>query len=47
VALQERAAVEALEALLDKERSDGRAAAARHKLALERLRAQLREAQVG
>jgi hypothetical protein len=43
---KERRAVEALEMLLEKERADGRAAAARHKLTLERLRAQVKELQV-
>ena len=43
---KERRAVEALEMLLEKERADGRAAAARHKLTLERLRTQVKELQV-
>lgn len=39
--------MDALEAVLEKERSDGRAKDARHKLTVDRLRKQLVEMQVG
>lgn len=44
---KEKSALEALEAALEREKADGRAAAARHKLTVERLRCQIKELQVG
>jgi hypothetical protein len=43
---KERSAVEAVEAVLEAERKEGRAREARHKLTVERLRRQLLEQQV-
>ena len=42
---KERPEIEALEALLDTEKKDGRAREARHKLTVERLRRQMVELQ--
>ncbi len=44
---KERDAIEALEAVLLAERKEARAAQARHKLTVERLRCQVKELQVG
>lgn len=43
---KERTAVEAIEAVLEKERADCRAMQARHKLTVERLRCQVKSLQV-
>eukprot|EP00775_Hariotina_reticulata_P008702 gene8702-8883_t len=42
---KEKSSLEALEGQLEKERADGRAAAARHRLTVERLRSQIKELQ--
>jgi hypothetical protein len=43
---KDKSALEALEAALEREKADGRAAAARHKLTVERLRCQAKQLQV-
>lgn len=43
---KEKSALDALEQQMEKERSEAKAAAARHRLTVERLRCQIKEAQV-